>query len=319
MKNIVISGSSKLQNEVRIWIKHFVERGYVILDYPVYVEIENYSRELPVVYRNFYRSIEKTDVFFCMNEDKNGEYGYIGSSMIAEITFAVMQNLIYSKNIDIYILKMPQKTSNVYDEIKFFYDMGWIKLYNEAFTLREQIQNYNPYDDKEFIDKSYFINCFNNFNDLLTRKNRIVHFTSSALVLNKDRSKCLVVYHNIYDGWIYPGGHADGNEDLLAVAVREVEEETGQKVKVLDKSIYSIQSFAIDAHIKRGEFIPSHVHLDVAYLFEADDTVPLTYREDESKGAKWILLEDISKEKIVYFAKPVFEKLLKKLKSNSMI
>ena len=45
----------------------------------------------------------------------------------------------------------------------------------------------------------------------------------------------LVVYHIINDGWIYPGGHVDGAEDLLSVAVREVEEETGLKVKVLDE------------------------------------------------------------------------------------
>ena len=44
----------------------------------------------------------------------------------------------------------------------------------------------------------------------------------------------VVVYHNINDGWIYPGGHADGEEKLLDVAIREVEEETGLKVKILD-------------------------------------------------------------------------------------
>lgn len=62
----------------------------------------------------------------------------------------------------------------------------------------------------------------------------------------------LVVYHIINDGWIYPGGHADGEDDLLAVATREVEEETGQKTKVLDKNIFSIQVAPVKGHIKKG-------------------------------------------------------------------
>ena len=66
------------------------------------------------------------------------------------------------------------------------------------------------------------------------------YFTASAFVVNKERNKMVVVYHIINDGWIYPGGHADGEEDLLKVAVREVEEETGLKVRVLDDNIYAI-------------------------------------------------------------------------------
>ena len=55
----------------------------------------------------------------------------------------------------------------------------------------------------------------------------------------------LVVQHNIYDAWIYPGGHADGIRDLLKVAVREVLEETNIKAKILDNSIFSIQSLLL--------------------------------------------------------------------------
>ena len=77
----------------------------------------------------------------------------------------------------------------------------------------------------------HFINTFNN---VLTRDNIFSHFSASAFIVNKERTKTLVVYHLINDGWIYPGGHADGEEDLLSVAIREVEEETGLKAKVLD-------------------------------------------------------------------------------------
>ena len=77
----------------------------------------------------------------------------------------------------------------------------------------------------------------------------------------------LIVYHNIYDAWIFPGGHVDGEADLLSAALREVEEETGEKAKVLDSSIFAISASPIVGHVKRGEYVPAHTHLDVIYLF----------------------------------------------------
>ena len=139
------------------------------------------------------------------------------------------------------------------------------------------------------------------------------HFSASAFVVNKERTKMVVVYHIINDGWIYPGGHADGEEDLLSVAVREVEEETGLKVKVLDNNIYSIQSAPVKGHIKRGKYVSAHLHLDVLYIMEADDTIPLVYREDESKGVKWIPFEEADNETMCDFIRPIHKKLIKKL------
>lgn len=104
--------------------------------------------------------------------------------------------------------------------------------------LKKQIENYIPFDEQEERDKEQFLEFINTFYDVLTRDNIFGHFSSSAFVVNKERNKMVVVYHNINDGWIYPGGHADGEEDLLNVAIREVEEETGLKVKVLDESIF---------------------------------------------------------------------------------
>ena len=92
--------------------------------------------------------------------------------------------------------------------------------------LKEQIEKYIPFNEQEQIDKEQFLEFINTFDDVLTRNNVFGHFTSSAFVVNKDRTKMVVVYHIINDGWIYPGGHADGIDDLLSVAVREVEEET---------------------------------------------------------------------------------------------
>ena len=123
----------------------------------------------------------------------------------------------------------------------------------------------------------------------------------------------VVVYHIINDGWIYPGGHADGENDLLSVAVREVEEETGLKAKVLDDSIYSIQSAPVKDHIKHGKYVAAHLHFDVIYIMEADDKIPLVYRDDESKGVKWISFDEADNNEICDFVRPVHRKLIKKL------
>ena len=131
MKKIVISGSSKLQNKVDYWLEHFKNKNYEILDYPKLIEQDNYVKELPQVYKNFYTALENTDTFFLMNEEKKGIKGYIGASAIAELTYVVILNLIHNKNIDIYILNMPSEEVSSYDEVKFWLDMGWIKLYNE--------------------------------------------------------------------------------------------------------------------------------------------------------------------------------------------
>lgn len=179
--------------------------------------------------------------------------------------------------------------------------------------LKEEIEKYVPYDEQEERDKEQMLKFINSFDDVLTRNNIFGHFSASAFVVNKEKTKMIVVYHIINDGWIYPGGHADGEEDLLSVAVREVEEETGLKVKVLDNNIYSIQSAPVKGHVKRGKYVSAHLHLDVLYVMEADDTIPLVYREDESKGVKWIPFEEASDESMCDFIRPIHKKLIKML------
>lgn len=86
---------------------------------------------MPKIYKNFYTALENTDVYFLTNEEKNGIKGYIGASSIAELTYVVILNLIHNKNIEIYILNIPSEEVSSYDEVKFWLDKGWIKLYKE--------------------------------------------------------------------------------------------------------------------------------------------------------------------------------------------
>lgn len=131
MRKIVISGSSKLQDKVNYWLDYFKNKNYEIIDYPKFIEHDNYDKELSKIYKDFYTALENTNVFFLMNEEKNGIKGYIGASAIAELTYVVILNLIHNKNIDIYILNMPSQEVSSYDEVKFWLDMGWIKLFDK--------------------------------------------------------------------------------------------------------------------------------------------------------------------------------------------
>ena len=93
--------------------------------------------------------------------------------------------------------------------------------------LMESIRTYQPFNEQEEMDKSLILNWIETQDDAFSRDNTVAHMTASAWVVNKDRSRVLMVYHNIYDSWSWLGGHADGETDLLAVAIREVKEEAG--------------------------------------------------------------------------------------------
>ena len=98
-----------------------------------------------------------------------------------------------------------------------------------------------------------------------------------------------MVYHNIYNSWSWTGGHADGDNDLLAVAVREGMEETGvEHLRPVSEDIFSIETIVVDGHEKRGSYVASHLHMNVSYLLEADEEESLHMKPDENSGVKWI-------------------------------
>lgn len=186
--------------------------------------------------------------------------------------------------------------------------------------LRESIERYQPFDKEEEEIKKNILKYMDKYSDVLTRNNDKCHFTSSGIVLNKERTKVLMVFHNIYNSWIVPGGHADGDSDLLHVALKEVEEETGQKATVLDKNIFQLSISPIEGHMKRGKYVEPHYHLDVLYLLEADDTIPLVYREDESQGVKWATIDESLDEDItVPFMHSVQKRIVEKLIKEGFI
>lgn len=156
------------------------------------------------------------------------------------------------------------------------------------------IKTYNPINEQEEKDKELFLFGINKFEDILTRKNVVAHLTSSAFVVNKDRTKTLMIYHNIYDTWAWTGGHMDGMDDLIYVAKKELMEETGVKNPILiTDEIMSLDSITVNGHIKRGEYVSSHLHLNAAFLFECDENEELIVKEDENSGVRWIDIDKL--------------------------
>ena len=180
--------------------------------------------------------------------------------------------------------------------------------------LRKQIENYIPYNEQEEKDKSLMLKYMDTFDDVLTRENEMCHFTASNWIVNKERTKVLMIYHNIYKSWAWTGGHADGDDNLLHVALKEVEEETGLKnLKVLSDGIYGLQILTVDPHIKRGKYVASHVHLDCCFLLEADENDSLTIKEDENSGVKWVDINEVTSLTNEEKMKPIYRKLNEKL------
>ena len=158
----------------------------------------------------------------------------------------------------------------------------------------EDIKNYKPYNEQEAKDKDLILKCINLHDDILTRENTIAHITSSGYIVNKSRTKVLMIYHNIYKSWAWTGGHADGDSDLLHVAIKEAKEETGLKnVTPVMTNILGLDVLNVNGHIKKGKYVSSHLHLSVAYLLEANEEDKLIVNEEETSGVKWLPINEL--------------------------
>ena len=139
--------------------------------------------------------------------------------------------------------------------------------------IYQEIERFVPGCEQEERDRAVMLRFLHEHPDALLRENESAHLTASAWVLSPDRTRV---------------GHADGEEDLLAAAMREVTEETGlRRLRPLTDGIFSLECLAVEGHEKRGRYVPSHVHLNVTYLLQSEDAA-LREKPDENSGVEWM-------------------------------
>lgn len=177
---------------------------------------------------------------------------------------------------------------------------------------KRTIASYRPQDAREEAEQREMLDLIAREGDrLLSRECAYAHMTASSIIVNHDRSKTLLAFHKIYNSWAWTGGHADGDGDFEAVARREAQEETGiGGLRLLGAGAASIEVLPVWAHVRRGQAVGSHLHLNVSYLFEADEGEPLRVAEAENSAVGWIpvarLEEAVTEEDML----PVYRKLL---------
>lgn len=183
-------------------------------------------------------------------------------------------------------------------------------------NLREKIQEYKPFNEQEEKDRELILHYLDLGESVFYRESTVAHISASAWVVNQTYDRVLMAYHNIYDSWAWTGGHADGETDLMHVAIREAMEETGiTKVKPVMEDIFSLEVLTVDGHEKKGVYVSSHLHLNVTYLLQADDRETLKRKPDENSAVSWFgFQESLEVTKEPWMRDRIYRKLLKKVK-----
>ena len=182
--------------------------------------------------------------------------------------------------------------------------------------LLEQLKRYVPWNEQEETDRRELLRRLYSGEQLYTRENASAHLTASAWVVSPDRQKVLLAYHNLYNSWAWLGGHADGEQDLLAVALGEVREESGVHTVVpVTRELFSLEILTVDGHEKHGQYVSSHLHLNVSYLLEADPDQHIRRKADENSAVGWFTPEEaIAASSEPWFRERIYPKLIEKAK-----
>lgn len=180
--------------------------------------------------------------------------------------------------------------------------------------LEKLLNNFQADGEQEISDLKIFKQLAKD--EINFTRESLAHFTASAFVLNRNHDKILGIYHKIYQSWGWLGGHADGNSDLLEVAKKEVTEESGlTHLKVLGDGPISIEDLTVAGHTHRSHgYVSAHLHLNVTFLFEADENEELIKNEAETGGIAWIPLDEFVAKSSEAEMKVVYEKIISRIK-----
>lgn len=159
--------------------------------------------------------------------------------------------------------------------------------------LEKRLAAYRPCDETEQLVRQEMLAILGQKGAAVLSREEPMHFTASAFVVNRTFNRVLLIRHKQYGTLSFTGGHADGESDLLAVAVREAAEEAGASVVPFVSAPVSLDILPVPAHKRQGEPIQAHRHLSVTFACIADEN-----RKGQSGEslAEWVALSDLAKK-----------------------
>ncbi len=179
----------------------------------------------------------------------------------------------------------------------------------------DDLTRFVPKNDQERNDKEAMLaQIMKNPEGILFRDNLCMHMTGSSIIVNTEKTKTLMAYHNIYKSWAWTGGHADGESDLMRLAKREAQEETGIETltPIMDAPV-SCEILHVLPHIKRGKYVGLHLHFNLTYAFIGDENEPLKIKEDENVRVGWLPIDQLDAYVSEPFMIPIYRKILDRI------
>lgn len=160
-------------------------------------------------------------------------------------------------------------------------------------------------DERDCVDR--FVDFVERNPDCFERSLEEGHVTGSALIIDRSGERTLLTHHRKLNLWLQPGGHADGSNDILTVAMQECWEETG----LPDLQPVSEQIFDLDIHgIPARKSEPAHFHFDIRFLVRnhgSDDYVI----SEESHDLAWVELRRLEDYTIEWSLRRMRDKALR--------
>ena len=150
------------------------------------------------------------------------------------------------------------------------------------------LNKYTPADEFEWSMWEKTIEFIEENPACFERSLAIGHVTASAWVVSPDRQQVLLMHHRKLNRWFQPGGHCDGEPDVLSVALKEVEEETGIRASPVGSEIFDVDVHTIPANSREK----AHYHYDIRFLLEADPALKVEHNQ-EARAVRWVLLEEV--------------------------
>lgn len=166
-----------------------------------------------------------------------------------------------------------------------------IKMHRQQIlNLLENYQKSKWFQECEKSLTKEFIHFINSNSRCFERSLKTGHLTASCWLWNYDQTACLFTHHKKLNKWLQLGGHADGDSDLLKVALKEAVEESGiAQIEVVDPQIFDLSIHQIPENAKES----AHLHYDVRFILKVAQNLPFTI-SDESNDLKWIGVEEMT-------------------------